>query len=614
LSNTPIWQPTQAEIESSNLHALKLETGIDGYENLHAWSVANPEAFWGRTIRALGIELRTPARQILDLSGGISNAKWLAGAEMNIAESCFGDDHGRAAIVTRRRSGVLETITLGQLDRLSNRVANGIRALGLVPSDAIAIDMPMTAEAVAIYLGIVKSGCIVVSIPDSFASDEIARRLRIGDAKAVFTQDVIFHADKKYPLYEKVCGADAPKAIVLAPEGRPAAPLRPGDLLWEQFLSSDDRFETVRCSPQAPINYIFSSGTTGDPKCIPWDHTTPIKCGSDGMYHQEIRRGDVVCWPTNLGWMMGPWLIFAALLNKAAIALYEGVPGEPGFARFVQDAKVTMLGIVPSIVAAWRRTGSADGFDWSGLRCFSSSGEASNPETYGWLMSLNQNPGTVKPVVEYCGGTEIGGGYVSCTMDREIQPSVFNGQVMGIGFVVLDDAGQPCATGEGGEVFIATPSIGLSTRLHKGDNEKIYYQGLAGLRRHGDRLIPLGAMRYRSDGRADSAMNLNGIKIGSTEIETAAGGVSRHVRELAAVGIPAEGGGPDRLVIFVAMNEGAVFEVAELKRELQAAIAKRLNPQFRIHDVVVCSALPRTASHKVMYRTLRGMYARPPSR
>ena len=587
------------------------QTGIGAYDELHRWSVDDPAAFWTRTVEALGIRLRKPFNQMLDVSAGVPRAKWLVGAEMNIAESCVAGGRDRPAIVTRRHDGNMKFITLGELDRMSNRVANGLRTLSLNRGDAIAIDMPMTAEAVAIYLGIVKAGCIVVSIPDSFPADQIAKRLNIGDARAVFTQDVILQADKTFPMYEKVRDANAPVAVALPSHSGISERLRDGDLSWEVFLSPDDRFEAVVCSPQAPTNYIFSSGTTGDPKCIPWDHTTPIKCASDGMYHHDIRAGDVVCWPTNLGWMMGPWLVYASLLNKATIALYEGAPSERHFSEFVQDAKVTMLGLVLSIAANWRNSRAADGFDWSSLRCFSSSGEASNPDVYGWLMGLNQPPGVLKPIIEYCGGTEIGGGYVCCRQNAELRPSQFNCQAMGIEFVVLDDDGHVCGPGEAGEVFISSPSIGLTTRLHKGDNEKVYYQGARGLRRHGDRIICLKDGGYKSDGRADGAMNLNGIKIGSTEIESVANTASADVVETAAIGVPVPGGGPDRLVIFAVVKEQAGQKPADssaLKRLMQQAIAARLNPQFRVQDVVLIDALPRTASHKVMHRKLRELY------
>lgn len=600
-----VWRPSSAEIESTNLYALMKRAGAPDIAALHAWSIEKPQKFWATVIDALGIRFRRPFGRIVDLSGGTAHARWLPGAELNIAQSCFQGDPVRPAIITRRASGALETVCLGDLDRLSNRVANGLVALDLKPGDAVAVDMPMTAEAVAIYLGIVKAGRIVVSIPDSFPPDQIAKRLAIGDAKAVFTQDKLLYAGKELPLYEKLASADAPCAIVLSGD-RPTPALRPGDLAWREFLSPDETFAPVISAPDASTNYIFSSGTTGDPKCIAWDHRTPIKCASDARWHQDIHAGDILCWPTNLGWMMGPWLVYASLLNGASMALYEGAPGERGFAEFVQDARVTMLGLVPSIAAAWRASGAAEGFDWSALRSFSSSGEASNPALYGWLMELNQKPGVVKPVVEYCGGTEIGGGYISNYLTEEIRASEFNGPCLGIGFEVLDDAGKPVGPGEAGEVFITTPSIGLSTRLHKGDNTKTYYALGDNRRRHGDRLIRTRT-GWRSDGRADNAMNLNGIKIGSTEIEAVIAAASPQLSEVAAIGVPAPGGGPDRLVIF-AVPKTPISDLAALKSVMQTAVSSRLNPQFRIHDLKLVDALPRTASFKLMHRSLKEQY------
>ena len=325
-------------------------------------------------------------------------------------------------------------------------------------------------------------------------------------------------------MYEKVRHANAPRTIVISERQDARIELRAGDLRWNDFLSPNEQFEAVPCAPDESINVIFSSGTTGDPKAIPWDHTTPIKCGSDGMYHQDIRPGDMVCWPTNLGWMMGPWLVFAGLLNRATIALYEGAPTERGFCEFVQDAKATMLGLVPSIVKSWRSTGAAEGFDWSHLRTYSSSGEASDPHDYGWLMKLNQPDGSSRPIIEYCGGTEIGGGYVTSTVVEAHRPSEFNAKAMGSDFVVLNEECKTCIAGEAGEVFIRPPSIGLSARLLNADNDAVYYANCPviderPLRRHGDQLMVVEEGRYRSNGRADDAMNLGGIKVGSAEIE-----------------------------------------------------------------------------------------------
>ena len=612
------WVPSLESIRKTNLYALMQEQGAADYAAIHAWSTQNPEAFWERTIRALDLRFRKPYAELLDLSGGMTHAKWLRGAELNIAESCFGGSPERPAIVTLRSDGHLETITVGELDRLSNRVANGLQALGISRGDAVAIDMAMTAESVAIYLGTIKAGAVVISIPDSLPAGEISTRLRIGRAKAVFTQDAIARAGKSLPMYEKICGASAPTAIVLSAGRDAPAELRPGDLRWSGFLSSNDHFEAIACAPEDATNVIFSSGTTGDPKAIPWDQTTPIKCASDAMYHQDIRPGDVVCWPTNLGWMMGPWLVYAGLLNRAAIALYEGTPTERAFCEFVQNARVTMLGLVPSIVKSWRSTGAAEGLDWSALRAYSSSGEASDPKDYGWLMKLNQPDGSSRPVIEYCGGTEIGGGYITSTLIEAHRPAEFNAKSMGMDFVVLNEAGEACAPGEAGEVFIRPPSIGLSSRLINADHDAVYYANCPvidgrPLRRHGDQVLVCEGGRFRSNGRADDAMNLGGIKIGSVEIERTLNRLDGIV-ETAAVAVPPPGGGPERLVIFAVLQEtGKALPPEVLKNQMQRAIKDLLNPLFHIEDVVVVESLPRTASNKVMRRVLRNQYGAPPA-
>jgi acetyl-CoA synthetase len=370
------------------------------------------------------------------------------------------------------------------------------------------------------------------------------------------------------------------------------------DAIWEDFLPAAPFTEFIPAEPARAINILFSSGTTGDPKAIPWDHATAIKAAADGHFHQDIRPGDVVAWPTNLGWMMGPWLIFAALLNRAAIALYEGAPGTRGFCKFVEEAGVTMLGVIPSIVKAWISTKATAGCDWSALRAFSSTGECSAPADMAWLMA--QPGGRGRPVIEYCGGTEIGGGYITNVIAEPCYPGHFNTPALGLDLVLLDEDGRPAPQGE---VFLMPPSLGLSTRLLNADHDKIYYEGLpTGLRRHGDRIEALPGGQWRGHGRADDAMNLGGIKVSSAEIERALQVVPGLV-ESAAIAVSPDGG-PSLLVIY-AVAQG---EREPLLQAMQAAIRRDLNPLFKIHDLVLVESLPRTATNKVMRRVLRDQY------
>ena len=351
----PAWFPTDEDITKANITSIMAELHIKTYPEFHAWSVANRDTFWQMMIDTLDIKATDVYTEAQKDATGIATRL----ANLNIVESCLNTADDAIAIITHRENDEnLKTLTYHELESLTNRVANGLVNIGLIQGDAVAIDMPMNAESVAIYLGIVKAGCVVVGIADSFAPDEIATRLRIGKAKAIFTQDYINRAGKRLPLYEKVIAANAPKAIVFSSEGSEtlAQTLREDDMTWQDFLSDNETFTAVPCHPDAHTNILFSSGTTGEPKAIPWTHTTPIKTAADAYLHHDIHPGDVLAWHTNLGWMMGPWLIYASLINRATIALYDGVPTGRDFGVFVQNAKVSMLGVVPTLVRAWKNT------------------------------------------------------------------------------------------------------------------------------------------------------------------------------------------------------------------------------------------------------------------
>jgi acetyl-CoA synthetase len=601
----PDWTPTAEFIATSNLAWLMQRAGVDSYDELHAWSVRHRAEFWSLAIERLGVRFREPFSSVLDLSCGVEDPRWLPGARMNIVESCFAAPAESPAIVLQAEGGKMSVMSYGELQALTGCVAVNLRRLGYQPGNALAILMPMTAEAVAIYLGIVAAGCVVVGIADSFRPREIATRLRIAGAVAVFTQDVLMRGGKALPLYANAIEAGAPPAIVLRTQEGAALPLRAGDCDWHDFLKTDAPLEAAPREPADAMNILFSSGTTGEPKAIPWTQTTPIKCAADAHFHQNIQPGDVLVWPTNLGWMMGPWLIFASLMNRAAMGLYYGAPTGRPFGQFVQEAKATMLGVVPSLVKTWRNTDCMQGLDWRALKLFSSTGECSSADDMRWLMQLAGG----RPVIEYCGGTEIGGGYVTGTVARPCVAGAFNTPALGLDFVILDEQGHPA---DSGELFIVPPSIGLSTSLLNKDHHEVYFAGTPRgpdgetLRRHGDQMERLPGGYWRAQGRADDTMNLGGIKVSSAEIEQILQTVPGVV-ETAAIAV-SSGGGPSQLVIYAVCSRAQSLDEKELATAMQSAIKRDLNPLFKIHDLVLVETLPRTASNKVMRRELRAQY------
>ncbi|MGV6846148.1 MAG: AMP-binding protein [Lutibacter sp.] len=599
----PDWNPTEKIIKNSNIFKMMQKFGFGNYLSFWKWSVSNKEVFWEETLQNLNIHLNKKYTSVLDASKGVENAEWLKNAKLNIVDSCFQNKEDSISIIFQKEGDEIQKISQKQLLELTNKIANGLLKLGLKHGDKIAIDMPMTLESVAIYLAGIKAGMPIVTIADSFTPNEIAIRLKITKPKVIFTQDVISRAGKTLPLFSKVMETNAPKAVVIKVSDSFTS-LRKGDIYWADFLSEKTNFESVIQSPEDIITILFSSGTTGEPKAIPWTHTTPIKSASDGYYHHNIQQNDVVCWPTNLGWMMGPWLVFASLINKATIALYYGAPMGEEFGEFVQNAKVTMLGVIPSFVKYWKSSTCMEKFNWNAVKCFSSTGEVSNPEEMKYLMQLANN----KPIIEYCGGTEIGGGYVTSTVVQSNIASTFSTQALGGAFVLLDENNQNSTKGE---VFLIPPIMGLSTKLLNRNHFEVYYKNTPTfegkmLRRHGDQMELLPNGYYKAQGRVDDAMNLGGIKVSSTQIEAVINTLT-FVKESAAIAASPKGGGPSFLVIYYVENNSAVTNEKRFN-QAKSCIRKELNPLFKLVDLIKIDILPRTASNKVMRRKLRDLY------
>lgn len=603
---SPAWFPGEQELCDSHLAQWLRDLNLNSMEELQDWSINNREAFTQKLIDSLGLLFQEQPRQMMNLDAGVEQIQWLPGAEMNIVESCFKNKSEQAAIVFQQGNHDLQQLSYQELKTLTAQVANGLKEAGVQSGERVAVMMPMTPESVALFLGIIAAGCVVVTIADSFSAEEMQVRLEITKPKLIFIQDVISRNGKQLPLYDKL-GTECKLPAIVLPENKTSqVALRSEDQLWSEFLSRDTGLTYVARKPDDESTILFSSGTTGNPKGIPWDQTTPIKAAGDGYLHHDIHANDVICWPTNLGWMMGPWLVYASLLNDATIALTDAVPTSRSFCEFVQNANVTMLGLVPSIVSAWRSQDCVAGLDWSQIKVFSSTGECSNPEDMLWLMSR----AGYRPVIEYCGGTETGGGYITGSVLKPGVPGLFSCPALGFSWLLLDEAGNQT---KNGEVFFEPPVIGLSTRLINRDHHEVYFEGISPgsegqtLRRHGDQIETLPDGYFRAQGRIDDAMNLGGIKVSSVQLEELLNKAT-GVREVAAIAVPPEGGGPSLLVIFVVLHVEVEFESDQLQKEMQQIIRSQLNPLFKIHTVREIEQLPRTASNKVMRRKLRDLY------
>jgi acetyl-CoA synthetase len=609
----PIWYPSEADIANSNLTAFLKQKGCESLDALRAWWQSEPSEFWAAAIKTLDIKFQRQPESTLQFDDP-RDPIWLKGAQLNIVESCFSASADAIAIRSGSADGTIDDITYGQLKKDVELFAKRIVAEGFDEGDRLAIVMPMNVLSVIVYLAILHAGCTAVSIADSFSATEIAKRLRISKAKGIFCVDDYFRAGKRINISNRVTEA----VSSLNSNGQevrhfslpiPFPPASEQEAYIQSWLQQQNAAQIYDGSPRdsSPdhvINILFSSGTTGDPKAIPWDQTTPLKCGTDGRFHQNIKRGDVVVWPTNLGWMMGPWLIFATLLNRATIGLFDDAPTGESFGKFVQDSKATMLGVVPAIVRHWKRTKCMEAYDWSSIKCFSSTGEASNEADMIYLSAL----AAFKPIIEYCGGTEIGGGYISSTVLQPNVPAAFSSVAVGSRFEILDEDWDDA---DEGELFLVPPAMGLSRKLLNRDHFDTYYADLPRrpdgtyLRRHGDRMQRLPGGYFRACGRSDDTMNPGGIKIGSAEIEAVLNANIKVIESAVIAESKDEAGNaiPDRLVAFVVSE--SEFDGETIRNEFNVQLREQINPLIRIARVEKIDSLPRTASNKIMRRELR---------
>lgn len=631
----PAWFPTQEMARQTNLgrimevHGKKLlgssyYSPIESFSAFQKFSAEHPEIYWSLVLNEMSIQFHIPPKCIYTPSDASRpNGTWLQGAYLNVAECCLsvkpsiGKLDTSTAIIWRDEGHTsLHSMTYAELRASVNQVANALDLLGFVKGDVFAIDMPMNTNCILIYLALILAGYVVASIADSFSAPEIATRMRISKAKAIFTQDVILRGGKTLPLYSRVTEAKSPFTIVLPANGENLqVTLQNGDMSWDKFLASTNQlsrpwdYQVVQQPIEAYTSILFSSGTSGEPKAVPYSHLAPIRLGAEGWAHNDVRVGDVFIWPTNLGWMVGPMLVYATFLTGGTLGLFNGSPLGRGFGEFVQDAGATILGTVPSIVKAWRQSSCMDGLDWSKIRLISSTGEASNVDDDLWLSAR----AFYKPVIEPCGGTELAAAFLQGCLLQPQALAAMSTPSMTTSVVILDEQNvpypdnQPCK----GEITLM-PMLGASHSLLNADHNKIYYEDMpvykgVTLRRHGDMFERTIGGFYKSHGRVDDTMNLGGIKTSAVEIERVCSKASEHIIETAAIAVPPEGGGPDQLVMFVVLADtaGPSLTADYLKKAFTKALQAGLNPYFKVAVVMVIAELPRTATNKVLRRVLR---------
>ncbi len=616
-----VWRPDADTIRRSRLKRFMDRHGLPTLETLMTRSTSEIAWFWEAVFEDLGIEFYEPYTQVVDLSRGIQWPRWCVGAKLNIVHNCLDKWIGtptqnRVALRWEGEEGTTRLLSYRDLFREVNRCAAALRSAGLGKGDAIGLYMPMVPEIVIALLAIAKIGGIILPLFSGFGPRAIATRLADADAKAVFSADGLFRRGKSVPLKavldEALAGVPSIQKIIVCRRAGMDVPMLAGrDIWWDDFVADQPaQAPTERTEAENPLMLIYTSGTTGRPKGAVHTHCGfPIKAAQDMAHGFDLQEFDTLFWMTDMGWMMGPWEVFGALILGASMLLYDGAPDYPGVDRvwsLVERHGVTCLGVAPTFIRAIMPNGEEPVLrhDLSSLRILGSTGEAWNPDPWMWFFETVG--GSKLPIINYSGGTEISGGIVVGNVLSPLKPCAFCGPPPGMAADVVDEAGHPLR-GAVGELVIRQPWIGMTRGFWKDPQRYLdtYWSRMPNVWVHGDfAAIDEDGLWYIL-GRSDDTIKVAGKRVGPAEIESVL--VSHPaVVEAAAIGVPDEIKG-QAVVAFAVLRSG--FEAGQaLQDELKKLVAKELGKPLAPKAVLFVADIPKTRNAKLMRRVIRAAY------
>ncbi|MBK8147245.1 MAG: AMP-binding protein [Acidobacteria bacterium] len=629
------WRPTEEVIKRAQLTRFMKQVGVANWDELYEFSTRDVEKFTSEVLSFLEIGFDPPYTKLLDISEGIEWAKWCVGGGLNITEMCLdrwaeSSQKNQPAVIWEDEEGEVRRVSYKMLLAEVETIAASLRRRGLGKGDAIGIHLPMMVETVVALLAINRIGAIAVPVFSGYGVDAIASRLNAVGAKALFTCDGFPRRGKEFKAFEV-----ATAAVAVSPTVEHVfivTRLHSGSISWdlpdvkvefydleligdgeEMRLDSPAEFATLSAAEKTlaedPLIILYTSGTTGKPKGIAHTHCGfPIKAAQDMAFGTDVGRGTRISWVTDLGWMMGPWLIYGGLINGATIVIYDGAPDYPEADRmweFCANHKVEILGISPTLVRALATKGDdlPKKHDLSHLRAFASTGEPWNPAPWWWLF---EKVGDSKlPIINYSGGTEISGGILMGNPLLPIKPCSFPAPCPGIDAVLLGEDGEPVMRGKVGELAIRKPWIGMARGFWKEPERYIetYWSRFKKIWVHGDWSLQDEDGHWYILGRSDDTLKVAGKRVGPAEVESL---LVAHalVTEAAVIGVPDEVKGTAMVAFCVLNGKGDEALRAELKNLVAKDMGKPLAPS-RIHFL---SALPKTRNAKVMRRVIRSAY------
>jgi acetyl-CoA synthetase len=534
--------------------------------------------------------------------------------------SCI-DSHRKTAVWTKEclvweaEGGEIRRCTYQELSHRVNSLSHGLKATGCRRGDVVGLYLPNIPETVVAFFAVAKIGAIVMPLFSGFGASALAERLNDAGATMIVAADGTFRRGSlismKDVVDEAMRAVPTIKHIVVVKHAGNTVFMMPGRDRWlhDLPLPGVDAAPTEEMDTEDPLLLMYTSGTSGKPKGTVHTHCGfAAKLRLDLGLMLDVKGSDRLLWMSDMGWMVGPLLAVGTTLFGASMVLAEGGPDYPDAGRMwrlVDEQHVTFLGLAPTMARAFIKNGDGGLAQRSlaSLRICASTGEAWTPEAWWWTFE-NVCRRRV-PILNYSGGTEVGGGILSGTVLHPMKPCAFSGPIPGMGADIVSDDAQPVPRGTVGELVLRKPSVGMTRSLWKNNDQRYiesYWSAMPGLWRHGDWAFVDADGFWYILGRSDDTLKIAGKRTGPAEIE----GIllaTGQVAEAAAIGLPDPLKG-QALGCLVTLMPNVKWSDA-LRKDLEQSIVSGLGPPYRPKFIVQVSDLPKTRNMKIMRRVVR---------
>ena len=630
MPDRPLWTPSPGQVERAQVTRFlgqvrdTLAPAVNDYDSLWRWSVEHREAFWAAVWTFCDVRSSRGWDEVLSGGDAMPGAEWFRGARLNFAENLlrFRDEH--PALVFRGEDGRRESVSYAQLYALVARLAGALKRSGVGPGDRVAGFMPNRIETVAAMLATTSLGAVWSSCSPDFGINGVLDRFGQIGPRVLFTTDGYFYAGKTLDSVDRIAGVleklDGIERVVVVPFVRESADAvaeavgrLPNAVAWGDFLSDDTEVEFAQLPFDHPLYIMYSSGTTGVPKCIVHGAGgTLLQHLKEHRLHTDLGRQDVMFYFTTCGWMMWNWLV-TGLASGATLVLYDGSPFHPGpevLWRMAGEERITVFGTSAKYLAAVEKAGyrPAEHVDLAGLRAILSTGSPLMPASFDFVYAQ------VKADVQLAsisGGTDI----ISCFALGCPTLPVWRGELqcrgLGMAVEIFDDEGRSHVE-EPGELVCTKPfpsmPVGFWNDPGGEKYREAYFARFPGVWHHGDwaKLTEHGGLVIY--GRSDAVLNPGGVRIGTAEIYRQVEKLDEIVESLA---VGQDWQGDQRIVLFVRLREGVELDEG-LAQRIRKVIRENTTPRHVPAKILRVSDIPRTISGKIVELAVRNaVHGRP---